>query len=476
MAVQELRLGVPSAKQKLFLTDKHRYVGFGGARGGGKSWAIRTKAIGLAYKYAGIKIVIIRRTYPELRENHIIPLCETLHVRDVDPKKRLARYNDSKKDITFPNGSRIIFRYCENDKDAEGFQGTECDVLFVDEATHQTEDRMKKINAIVRGVNDFPKRTYYTSNPNSVGLQWFKRLFIDRKFKDGENPDDYTFIQSLVTDNDALMKSNPDYIRELEALPPKIREAWLYGKWDAFEGQVFEEWRDDPSHYIDRKWTHVIQPFEVPEDWRIYRGYDWGYSKPFAVSWYAVSHDNTVYNIEEFYGCTQTANEGVKYEPKKIAECIKEIESTNINLKGRQIIGIADPAIFDEQKGESIAQMMEREGVYHEPADHTRLAGLMQCHYRLSFNDRGIPKFYVFTNCKNFIRTVPLLIYDEKKVEDVDTSMEDHIYDEWRYVMMENPINPPIRKKIVKDVREDPLDLWKDNYEDNIGRYDYIIY
>lgn len=474
--IQELRLGVPSEKQKLFLLDKHRYVGFGGARGGGKSWAIRTKAIGLCYRYAGIKIVIIRRTYPELRENHILPLCETLHCHDSDPKKRLARYNDSKKDITFPNGSRIIFKYCANDNDAETFQGLECDVLFVDEATHQTEDRMKKINAIVRGVNDFPKRTYYTSNPNSVGLAWFKRLFIDRKFKDGENPDDYTFIQSLVTDNYALMQSNPDYIKELEALPPKIREAWLYGKWDAFEGQVFEEWRDDPKHYIDRRWTHVIQPFEIPEDWRIYRGFDFGYSRPFAVSWFAVSHDNTAYNIQELYGCTQTANEGVKYEPKQIAQAIREVESTDINLKGKQIIGIADPAIFDEQRGESIAQMMEREGIYSEKADNTRLAGLMQCHYRLSFNDRGIPKFYVFTNCKHFIRTVPLLIYDEKKVEDVDTSMEDHIYDEWRYVMMENPINPPIKRPIVKDVREDPLDLWKDSYSDNIGRYEYITY
>ena len=474
--IQELRLGVPSEKQKLFLLDKHRYVGFGGARGGGKSWTIRTKAIGLAYRYAGIKIVIIRRTYPELRENHILPLCETLHCHDSDPKKRLARYNDSKKDITFPNGSRIIFKYCANDNDAETFQGLECDVLFVDEATHQTEDRMKKINAIVRGVNDFPKRTYYTSNPNSVGLQWFKRLFIDRKFKDGENPDDYTFIQSLVTDNYALMQSNPDYIRELEALPPKIREAWLYGKWDAFEGQVFEEWRDDPKHYIDRRWTHVIQPFEIPEDWRIYRGYDWGYSRPFAVNWFAVDHNDIVYNIQELYGCTQTANEGVKYSPEKIAEAIKEVERTDINLKGRSIIGIADPAIFDEQKGESIAQMMEREGVYHDKGDHTRLAGLMQCHYHLSFNDRGMPKFYVFTNCKHFIRTIPLLIYDEKKVEDVDTSQEDHLYDSWRYVMMENCINPPIKKPVVKDVREDPLDLWKDNYSDNIGRYEYITY
>ena len=474
--IQDLKLGVPSEKQLQFLLDKHKYVGFGGARGGGKSWAIRTKTIGLCYRYPGIKVTIIRRSYPELRENHILPLCETLHVRDVNPQKRLARYNDGKKDITFPNGSRIIFRYCENDKDAEAFQGLETDVLMVDEATHQTEDRMKKINAIVRGVNEFPKRTYYTFNPGGVGHQWVKRLFIDRNFNANEDPNDYNFIQSLVTDNKVLMKNSPDYVRQLEALPPKIREAWLYGKWDVYEGQVFSEFVNDEEHYVDRKWTHVIQPFAIPEDWRIYRGYDWGYSKPFSVGWYAIDHRGIAYRIEEFYGCTSTPNEGVKYEPKKIAEAILEIENTNPNLKGRTIIGVADPAIFDEQKGESIAQMMEREGVYFERGDHTRRAGKMQCHYRLAFDDKGIPMFYCFSNCKHFIRTIPLLIYDEKKVEDVDTSMEDHIYDEWRYVMMENPINPPIRKKEVKDVRDDPLDLWRGSVDNLRGSYDFIQY
>ena len=474
--IQELRLGRPSEKQKLFLLDKHRYVGFGGARGGGKSWAIRTKAIGLAYRYPGIKMIIIRRSYPELRENHIIPLCEMLHVRDVDPNKRLARYNDSKKDITFPNGSRIIFQYLENDRDAERMQGTEADVVFVDEATHQSEERMKKINAIVRGVNGFPKRMYYTFNPGGVGHAWVKRLFIDRKYNDNENPDDYNFIQSLVTDNKILMETNPDYIRQLEALPPKIREAWLYGRWDIFEGQVFEEWKDDPAHYLDRKWTHVIQPFQIPDDWRIYRGFDFGYSRPFACSWYAVDHHDIMYNIQELYGCTQTPNEGVKWEPKKIAEAIREVEKTDINLRGKQIIGIADPAIYDEQRGESIAQMMEREGVYFEKADNSRLAGLMQCHYRLSFNDRGIPKFYVFNTCKHMIRTLPLLLYDEKHVEDVATEMEDHLYDEFRYVSMENPINPPIRKKKVIDIRSDPLNLWRDSYSDKLGQYDFITF
>ena len=470
-----LLLDSPNEKQKKFLQCRKRNVGFGGARGGGKSWAIRTKAKLLVYRYAGIKVMIVRRTYNELFENHINPLCEELHVYDQDKSKRLAKYNDSKKHLVFPNGSRIIFRYCENDKDAERFQGTEVDVLFIDEATHQTEERVRKLTACVRGTGKYPRRVYYTFNPGGVGHAWVKRLFIDRNFKPGETPDDYEFIQSLVTDNKALLEADPDYVRQLEALPPKLREAWLYGRWDVFEGQVFEEFKNDPVHYIDRKFSHVIQPFIVPETWKIYRGFDWGYSKPFSVGWYAVDHENRVYRIAEFYGCTQTANEGVKYEPAKLAKSIAEVESIDPNLKGRNITGIADPAIFSEEKGESIAETMSRAGIYFEPADHTRLAGLMQCHYRLSFDENGVPMFYVFSSCKHFIRTIPTLLYDEKKVEDVDTSLEDHIYDEWRYVLMENPMNPPVHQKPIKDIRNDPLDLYKDNlYSTDYTKYDYI--
>ena len=273
---------------------------------------MRIKAILLCYKFPGIKCMIVRRSYPELRENHILPLCTLLHVYDSDPKKRLAKYNKSDKCITFPNGSRILFQYCENDTDAERFQGTETDVLFVDEATHQTEERIRKINACVRGINGFPKRTYYTCNPGGVGHAWVKRLFVDRNFKDRETPEDYMFIQSLVKDNKILMETDPDYIKQLEALPPKLREAWLNGKWDIFEGQVFEEWRDDPAHYDDRLWTHVVNPFQIPDSWPIYRAMDWGYARPFSIGWYAIAPGEVIYRIRELYGCTGEPNGGNK--------------------------------------------------------------------------------------------------------------------------------------------------------------------
>ena len=451
----------PNEKQALFLTDTHKYIGFGGARGGGKSWAVRVKAVLLCLNYPGIKVMIIRRTYPELQENHIIPLCEMLHCHAEDRTQRVASYNDSKKHITFPNGSRILFRYCDNEKDAERFQGTEVDVLFVDEATHQSEEKMDKLSACVRGVNGFPKRIYYTCNPGGVGHAWVKRLFVDRQYKPGENPDDYSFIRSLVRDNLALMQSDPEYVRKLEALPPKLRKAWLDGDWDIYEGQFFEEFADRPEHYIDRQWTHVIEPFEIPDGWRIYRSFDWGYAKPFSCAWWAVDYDGVVYRILELYGCTDTPNEGVKWTPERVFAEIHRIETEHRWLRGKMIQGVADPAIWDAETGESIADVATRYRVYFDKGDHARLPGWMQVHYRLYFDDNGYPMMYVFKNCKAFIRTMPLLQYDEHRVEDLDTDGEDHVADEVRYFLMTRPIKP--RKAPLPEAKQaDPLKMFLD--------------
>ena len=451
----------PNEKQALFLTDTHKYIGFGGARGGGKSWAVRVKAVLLCLNYPGIKVMIIRRTYPELQENHIIPLCEMLHCHAEDRTQRVASYNDSKKHITFPNGSRILFRYCDNEKDADRFQGTEVDVLFVDEATHQSEEKMHKLSAWVRGVNSFPKRIYYTCNPGGVGHAWVKRLFVDRQYKPGENPDDYSFIRSLVRDNLALMQSDPEYVRKLEALPPKLRKAWLDGDWDIYEGQFFEEFADRPEHYIDRQWTHVIEPFEIPDGWRIYRSFDWGYAKPFSCAWWAVDYDGVVYRILELYGCTDTPNEGVKWTPERVFAEIHRIETEHRWLRGKTIQGVADPAIWDAETGESIADVATRYRVYFDKGDHARLPGWMQVHYRLYFDDNGYPMMYVFKNCKAFIRTMPLLQYDEHRVEDLDTDGEDHVADEVRYFLMTRPIKP--RKAPLPEAKQaDPLKMFLD--------------
>lgn len=453
-------LGVPNEKQKLFLADRHRYIAFGGARGGGKSWAVRVKAVLLSFRYPGIKIMIVRRTYPELRANHINPLRTLL--------AEFAQYKDSTKEFIFSNGSLIMFRHCSTSSDVDKYQGTEVDVLFLDEATQLTEEEYDRFKACVRGVNNFPKRVYLTCNPGGVGHSFVKRLFVDRAFKESEDPEDYSFIRSLVTDNKALMESDPDYVKQLEALPPKLRKAWLMGDWNIFDGQFFEEFRDVPEHYVDRRFTHVIEPFEVPYSWKIVRSFDFGFRKPFSCDWWAVDYEGRAYLILQLYGCTDIPNDGLKWHPDKIFSEIHRIENEHRWLKGKRIDGVADPSIWDASRGEAIVESADRHFVYFAKGDNKRIPGWMQCHYRMGFDKEGKPMVYFFNTCKAAVRTLPLLQFSDANPEDLDTDGEDHFADSFRYFCMSRPINP-VYEKPSEISRDDPLDLNKKKYT----RYSY---
>jgi phage terminase large subunit len=456
-------------KQEAFLSASTKHIGYGGARGGGKSWAVRNKAIRLCLHYKGIKVLIIRRTYPELINNHITPLQEMLPIS-------IARYNKTDKIFKFFNGSIIKFGYANNDNDLSQYQGSEHDCIFIDEATQMQEMWIKKIVACCRGVNNFPKRIYYTCNPGGASHGYFKRIFIDKKYEDGENPEDYTFIQALVTDNKALMRSQPDYIKQLEALPPKLREAWLYGRWDIFEGQFFEDFRETPDIDLchkagitpeealkQRRFTHVIEPFEIPRGWNIMRSYDFGYNKPFSLGYWAVDYDGVLYRFMEMYGCTQTPDEGVKWSPDEQFRRIRELEREHPWLKDRNIIdSVADPAIWNKSMGVSIAETAADYGIHFAPGDNERIPGWMQVHYRFQFDQYGRPRMYFFNNCKAAIRTIPLMMYSETKPEDLDTKLEDHCPDEIRYMCMSRPVSPivPVKRKVIVS---DPLNQFS-NY------------
>ena len=440
----------PNEKQALFLLDKHKYIAYGGARGGGKSWAVRTKAKLMALRYPGIRLLIVRRSYPELINNHINTLRKEL--------LGIAKYNDKDKVLRFINGSTINFTYCDRDQDLDRLQGVEYDVIFLDEATQLSEYQMKTIVACVRGVNDFPKRVYFTCNPGGQGHGYIKRLFIDRRYRAGERAEEYAFIPARVTDNQALLRAQPDYLRQLEALPLRLRQAWLEGKWDVFQGQFFQEFVDDPAHYRDRRFTHVIEPFDIPREWSIWRSYDFGYAKPFSCGWWAVDHDGCVYRILELYGCTGEPDEGVRWTPEKQFAEIRRIEDTHPWLKGRDILGVADPAIWDSSRGESIYETALKHRIFFVKGDNRRIPGWMQMHYRMAFDEEGYPQLYVFTGCRAFRRTVPGLLFSETEPEDLDTRMEDHVADESRYLCMARPI-PPRRVETALPVQDDPLNM-----------------
>ena len=254
----KIALGKPQPKQKEFFLATEKYVAFGGARGGGKSWSVREKAKRLAIKWAGIKILIIRKTYVDLRDNHILPLKQAL------PQKHVP-YKEKDKSFVFPNGSRIKCSFFAVDEDALQYQGQEYDVIFLEEATQFTELVFNVLKACLRGANDFPKRMYLTCNPDGVGFLWVKRLFVSREYLEGEDPKDFRFIQSLVDDNKILIEKNPDYLKQLESLPEDMRKRWRYGSWDVAEGQYFGE--------FDRG-VHVCEPFIIPTGWRRYIAID----------------------------------------------------------------------------------------------------------------------------------------------------------------------------------------------------------
>ena len=460
----------PQPKQLAFMQRPEDEALYGGAAGGGKSDSLVIEALRQVH-IPHYKALILRKTYPQMSE--LVEKTERYY-KAAFPA---ARYNGTTHTWTFPSGAKIVFGSMQHTKDRTNYQGKAFDFIGFDELTHFSWEEYSYMMSRNR-PNGPGTRVYMraTANPGGVGHGWVKARFVtpappgtrivERVRVRGPDGREFMrrrsriFISSTVFDNPALLSNAPDYLANLASLPEAEKQALLYGNWDSFSGQVFTEWRNDPAHYQDQRWTHVIAPFEIPGHWKIWRGYDFGYAKPFSVGWYAADEEGRLYRIKELYGCTGQPNEGIKVEPAEQARMIREAEQNDPRLRGRPILGIADPAIFDASHGQSVADVMEQRPyfLHWRPGDHTRIAGKMQLHYRLAFDEEGRPMFQVFDTCRHFIRTIPNLVYDERNVEDIDTSQEDHIYDECRYVLMENPISP---KKRIKPPRmlDDPLDL-----------------
>lgn len=449
----------PQPRQAAFMERPEDEALYGGAAGGGKSDALVIEALRQIHipHYKGL---ILRKTYPQLSE--LIDKSFRYYPR-VD---RGAVYNAASHVWRFSSGAKIFFGSLQHAKDTFNYQGRAYDFIAFDELTQFTREEYSYLFSRNR-PNGPGTRCYIraTANPGGIGHGWVKERFITPapamttlwehfrvRFPDGHEEvrrRSRIFVPSSVFDNRVLLANDPDYLTRLAALPEAERKALLYGDWDSFSGQVFTEWRNDPDHYGDRVGTHVIAPFRVPDNWVIWRGFDWGYTRPFSVGWYAVDHDGRLYRIRELYGCKSDGNgqplpnTGVCRNADEIAREIRRIEREDPNLRGRRIHGVADPAIYQRNGGASIGEMMEREGVYWDKADNTRGAGKQQLHNRLAFDGHGIPMLYVFSTCRHFIRTIPSLVYSQVDVEDVDTTGEDHIYDECRYVCMENPCAAP---------------------------------
>lgn len=399
-------------RQRQFIEAKQTKVLFGGAAGGGKSYGQLLDALQYAVRYAGSKQLILRRTFPDL-DRSLIRVAQAIFPREI------FSYNSSTHTGKFKNGSIIDFGYCANESDVYQYQGAEYDTIRFDELTHFTEYQYTYLISRLRGANPFPKQIKASSNPGGVGHSWVKARFIDPSPPDQEFIDEdghsCIFIPSLVQDNTFLMKSDPEYIKRLEALDETNKRALLYGDWDIFEGQYFAE--------FDRK-IHTCEPFEIPSDWRRYRAFDYGLDR-LACLWIAVDSSRNAYVYREFCESDLPIGDAARGILSR-TEATEEIYAT-----------LAPPDMWSRtvDRGRSKADLFYESGLAITKSSNDREAGWLSVKELLRKDANGEPRLRIFNTCRELIKCIPLLQHDDKRPTDCATEPHDitHAPDALRY-------------------------------------------
>ena len=417
--------GVPNERQQEFFASRARFTAYGGARGGGKSWALRRKLIAMCLRYPGLRCLLVRRTLPELRANHLHPF---LHEYGA-----LVRYHESEKALLLPNKSRIEFGFCANDRDVLRYQGQEYDIIAIDEATQLSEFRFSIFKACLRGASHVPRRMYLTCNPGGIGHAWVKRLFVDREFRNGENPDDYAFIPALVYDNTVLTEADPDYVRTLESLPERLRDAWLYGRWDVFEGQFFPEF--DSA-------VHVCTPSVIPPITKRFVAVDYGFDM-LAALLMGVDYEGNYWVIREHCESGLTLSAAAL---RIAALC-----------HGQQAeYAVASPDLWNRRQdsGRSGFEIMQStEGMPPMiAADDRRIPGWRILREHLA-EAAGHPTLRISSECHELIRSLPALLCHPDRPEDAsgEPHAVTHAPEALRYALMSRcpPPQEPIRHDFI---------------------------
>lgn len=373
---------------------------------------MRKKLCMLCLRYPGLNALLMRRTLPELRENHIIPLQQDLN--------GIATYNVTERVFNFPNGSRLKLGYCDSESDVLQYQGQEYPVIGMEEATHFTETQMQFMTTCNRKPPPgFTTRMYYTCNPGNVGHAWVKRLFIDREYRGKERPDDYIFIPAKVWDNKVLLESDPDYIRQLENLPADMRRAHLDGDWNVFAGMFFTGWRPE---------KHVIRPFPIPEHWLRFRAIDYGLDRLVCL-WGAADEYGNLFIYDEY-----------AVSDKIISEAAAGILARST---GREICTYAptDLTARSRETGVARSETFAQCGLPLNIINNSRVQGWNNMAEWLKITESGEPRLRIFNTCRELIECLPLLQHNDKDPDDVATEPHNitHAPDALRYMLDGRP-------------------------------------
>jgi hypothetical protein len=437
--------------QHHFLTCPADIVVYGGARGGGKSFA----SLGEFWCHAEdwgshAKGLMLRRSREDLKDT-------------IDVARQMygdaAEWKDKEKQFRFRNGAVFHMAYLESDADAMNYQGWSLTRVYVEELTqYASSTGIFRLFAVLRTTSGARCQFRATCNPGGPGHHWVKDWVIDhgayRPIKDAKTGLIRIFIPAKIADNPALLNNDPNYINRLKAAgSPALVKAWLDGDWSIIEGAFFPEFSPD---------RHVIPPLPVmPLHWTRFRSMDWGSASPFSIGWWLVMQEdvihakrripkNAIVRYREWYGASGP-NKGLSLPADAVA---KELVRRETDAKGfREPIayGVMDPAAFAVVSGPSIGETFARQGVFFRRADNSRVStpkrmgGWDQVRWRLRGNeDDGDPMMFFVDHCRDAIRTLPMQQHDDNRPEDLDTEGEDHAVDDIRYACMSRPFGAHI--------------------------------
>ena len=443
-----------------FLASPERDVLYGGAAGGGKSYALLADLL----RYAHLpdhRALLIRRTLDELTE--LIDKSKQLYPKAFPG----AVFKESKSMWIFPSGATAWFSYLDRDKDVTRYQGQSFNWIGIDEITHYpTPYVWEYLRSRLRTTNEEIKPYMRcTANPGGVGGWWVKKMYIDpvppletfaardmesgeiyrwpeRHEKAGQPLYQRKFIPARLTDNPYLMRDG-QYEAMLRSLPEVERKRLLDGDWEVAEGAAFPEFMRS---------THVVEPFEVPVGWQRMRSGDYGYASPSCILWGCLDFDGNIFIYRELY------NSG--YTGDVLARLILEMERNDPEM----FLSVLDTSCWNKTGlGPSIAETMFRNGVRWIPADRDRVSGKVEVHRRLAMNPVTVePRLKIFSTCTNLIRTLASIPTSKTNPEDVDTKADDHAYDALRYMIMTRQSNQPTLNtalnKIKNKVQYEPSD------------------
>ena len=436
----------PNEKQKRFHANGATEVVYGGAKGGGKTCALVMEAFAYAMEHPKATIYMFRETYDDLESNIIAEWKKR-----VPPE--LYSYHATKYIATLYNESQVWFRYVQDRRDAEKYDGRSIDAVFVDELTKHEESTIQQLLSCLRSPLGYPPRFRASCNPGSIGHNWVKKRYIkptakgEKAYVDSVTGNTIAFVPATVYDNAAIMENDPAYVRRLENLPPKKKLAFLNGDWDMYDGQAFEEF--DPD-------VHIVKPFEIPKHWYRWVGVDNGYTDPFAWYWFAVDEYGLVYIYREFTRNPHDPKLTYSDQAKKVlALSTSTVTEAGALMRYKEPVGAIYAghdafASHPMAAGKTIAFYYQKAGLTPIIASipDRRLRKATWHEYLAPFEHEGkmVAKVRIFDNCERLLETLPQLSEDEKDPEKVEECNVDHWYDGAGYGLVSYHINKSNRQ------------------------------